>query len=658
MNIKLYAKLAANNLKKNHRTYVPYLLTCIGTVAMFYMMGAIALNDGLSEIRGGDVLRPILNFGIVIIGIFSAIFLFYTNSFLMKRRKKEIGLYNILGMEKRHIAKMLFFEVIYTAIIGLCGGLFLGILASKLMFWLLLKLLAFSVPLAFSVSGISLLITIFVFSGIFFLSLLADFGKITLANPIELLQGGKVGEKEPKTKWLLTLLGFVTLGTGYYIAITTESPLDAVALFFIAVLLVIIGTYCLFTAGSIAILKLLRKQKKFYYRTKHFISVSGMLYRMKQNAVGLANICILSTMVLVMLSSTVSLYIGQEDVLRSRYRKECMLRITAQKEGEEDEVEDLIDRVLDEYELRAVEKEKYHYLSVTLWKGQDGVFSKKGLPTEKMCYLTVIPLKDYNNLYQKEFVLTDKEAILVASYNNTLDTITIGDKIWNLVEKEQHEEFIDKYMAVDAIIFAVNDPYDIKEAFEQLEGDMGWISEQLKYSYGFELDGEKERIIPFETDLKREISSFCEENDINWTIDFREVNREEFFSLYGGLFFLGIFLGSLFLMATVLIIYYKQISEGFDDKERFDIMQKVGMSKIEIKKSIQSQIRMVFFLPLLVAIVHIMFAFPVITKLLYVMNLNNVPLFFVCTVGTILIFAIIYIAVFFITAKEYYRIVK
>ena len=271
-----------------------------------------------------------------------------------------------------------------------------------------------------------------------------------------------------------------------------------------------------------------------------------------------------------------------------------------------------------------------------------------------MCYLTVIPLEDYNKLYQKEVVLTDEEAILVASYNNTLDTITIANKTWNFVEKEQHEEFIDKYMVVDSIILAVNDPDDIKRAFEQLEGDAGWISEKLKYTYGFELDGEKEKIIPFETDLKRVISSFCEENDINWTMDFREVKREEFFSLYGGLFFLGIFLGSLFLMATVLIIYYKQISEGFDDKERFDIMQKVGMSKIEIKKSIQSQIRMVFFLPLLVAIVHIMFAFPVITKLLYVMNLDNIPLFFACTVGTILIFAIFYIVVFFITAKKYY----
>ena len=379
---------------------------------------------------------------------------------------------------------------------------------------------------------------------------------------------------------------------------------------------------------------------------------------MKQNAVGLANICILSTMVLVMLSSTVSLYIGQEDVLRSRYRKECMLRITTQKEDEEDKVKDLINQVLEEYELRAVEQEEYHYLSVTLYVGQDGVFSKKNIPIEKMCYLTVIPLEDYNKLYQKEVVLTDEEAILVASYNNTLDTITIANKTWNFVEKEQHEEFIDKYMVVDSIILAVNDPDDIKRAFEQLEGDAGWISEKLKYTYGFELDGEKEKIIPFETDLKRVISSFCEENDINWTMDFREVKREEFFSLYGGLFFLGIFLGSLFLMATVLIIYYKQISEGFDDKERFDIMQKVGMSKIEIKKSIQSQIRMVFFLPLLVAIVHIMFAFPVITKLLYVMNLDNIPLFFACTVGTILIFAIIYIVVFFITAKEYYRIVK
>lgn len=663
MNIKLYEKLAFNNLKKNHKTYVPYLLTCIGTVAMFYMMGAIASNDGLSKMRGSEMLQTILRFGVVIIGIFSFIFLFYTNSFLIKRRKKEIGLYNILGMEKKHIAKMLFFEVLYTAIIGLVGGLFFGLLMSKFMFWLLLKLLSFPVPLTFSVSWNSLICTILLFSGIFLLSLLTDFGKITLSSPIELLRGEKAGEKEPKTKGLIALLGIATLGGGYYIALTTESPLEAVALFFLAVLLVIIGTYCLFTSGSIAVLKLLRKNKKFYYQTKHFTSVSGMLYRMKQNAVGLSNICILSTMVLVMLSGTVSLYIGQEDVLKTRYPKECSIQINAGED--EKEIHELIEQILGKYGLTPTEEESYHYFYSTLWKIDDGSFvSDFSLPGE-ICSLTILPVSDYNKLYQQDLSLEEDEAVIIASYKTVPDTILLGDYQYRVVKQEQHEEFLEKYMMQDALIFAVNDPEKIQQIVKEMEGEgeSDFVSRQMKYRYSFNLDYNKEAILSFEEELKEAISDYADNvsskrGKYSYLLDLRETHREEYFAMYGGFFFLGIFLGFLFLMATVLIIYYKQISEGFDDKERFDIMQKVGMSKLEIKKSIQSQIRMVFFLPLLVAIVHICFAFPVITKLLYVMNLSNVSLFFGCTVGTVLVFALIYIAVFFITAREYYRIVK
>lgn len=658
MNIKLYARLAAINLKKNHKTYIPYLLTCIGTIAMFYMMGAIASNQGLSQMRGADVLKTILGFGTIVIGIFSVIFLFYTNSFLMKRRKKEIGLYNILGMEKKHIAKMLFFEVLYTAIGGLTGGLLLGILASKLMYWLLLKLMDFPVPLTFSISSFALGTALLLFLGIFALSLLADFGKITVSNPIELLQGGNVGEKEPKTKWLLTLLGAATLGSGYYIALATESPLEAIGWFFLAVVLVIIGTYCLFTSGSIAVLKLLRKNKRFYYKTRHFTAVSGMLYRMKQNAVGLANICILSTMVLVMLSSTVSLYIGEDDVLKNRYPKECNISMEWNPVAEQ-RMEESIHTLLEQKGLKAIDVVNYHYIQLSVWKDNSGnlLRSLDGLGEESLCYLTIIEMDDYARICEESVGLEDNEAILLASYQTQPVDFTLGSTTWHIKQRHQYDEFLDKYMMADAMIFAVNDLNAVLEAFKQMEGDSGWYSE-VKYKYGFDMEGDKDTIRIFEEELRDELGKVMQETEVSWGLESREANREEFLTMHGGLFFLGIFLGTLFLMATVLIIYYKQISEGFDDKERFQIMQKVGMGKTEVKKTIQSQIRMVFFLPLLVAIIHIAFAFPVITKLLYVMNLNNVPLFFACTVGAIVVFAIIYIGVFLVTAREYYRIVR
>lgn len=307
MSNMFYPKLAVTNIKKNGKFYFPYMLTCVGTIAMFYIMCSITFNDGLNSIPHNDSLKIILHLGCTVIGLFSVIFLLYTNSFLMKRRKKEFGLFNILGMEKRHISKIMTYETLIISFISVLLGITVGILFGKLIMMALFKFLSFKVSINSSISSKGLIISVILFSAIFLLTLLTNLAKMHLSNPIELLRGGNTGEKEPKTKIILAILGFACVGTGYYIAIVTKSPLQALTLFFLAVVLVIIGTYCLFTAGSIAVLKLMRKNKKYYYKTSHFISVSGMLYRMKQNAVGLANICILSTMVLVMISTTVCL---------------------------------------------------------------------------------------------------------------------------------------------------------------------------------------------------------------------------------------------------------------------------------------------------------------------------------------------------------------
>lgn len=322
-----YPKLALTNLKKNGKTYIPYLLTCVLTVMMFYVMYAISKNTGLDQMQGATSLKIILGWAVIVTGIFSVVFLFYTNSFLVKQRKKEFGLYQVLGMDKGNLTKMMAWESILTILVSIVLGLAAGILLGKLMFLILLKMMHFAVPLKFAVESDAMIGTIILFLIIFAITFIFNLFQVQTANPVELLHGGSQGEKEPKTKWLLALIGAATLGIGYYIAQTTDSPLAAIGKFFIAVILVIIGTYCLFTAGSIAFLKILKKNKKFYYQSRHFTSVSGMIYRMKQNAVGLANICIMSTIVLVLVSVSVSLYTGIEDALSTRFPTDLNIMI-------------------------------------------------------------------------------------------------------------------------------------------------------------------------------------------------------------------------------------------------------------------------------------------------------------------------------------------
>jgi len=657
MSNMFYQKLAATNIKKNGKTYFPYILTCISSIAMFYIMHFISVNDGLDVMSGGRELKIILNLGTYVIGLFSIIFLFYTNSFLIKRRKKELGLYNILGMEKRHIAKVLFWEIFFVTLISMVLGLLLGIGVSKLIFLVLLKILHFKVPMGFFISIKSLIITATLFGFIFVLTLLNNLRQIHLAKPVELLKGGQVGEKEPRTRWVLTLIGLSSLGSGYYIAVTTEAPLAALNRFFLAVILVMIGTWALFTAGSIALLKMLRKNKKFYYKTNNFINVSGMIYRMKQNAIGLANICILSTTVLVMISTTVSLYIGMEDVLRTRYPRDISISAKNVSREKSEEISSMIKEQSEKNGIDIKNIVKYRSLSLAMIQDKN-YFTDDGnnLDTNNLCFLEFIPLSEYNNLENKSITLKEDE-VLIFTYRGEI----IGDSI-NVLGKELKIKDRINSMTVDGIASAVvangyfiimPDEKAIEEVYSSSIQGAGNMSE-LSYFFAFDTDEDAEK----EITLTNEINNKIKELSIEGSCEGLEESRESFFSLYGGLFFLGIFLGVLFIMATVLIIYYKQISEGYDDKERFEIMKKVGMSKEEIKKSIGSQVLMVFFLPLVTAIIHIAFAFKVIVKLLSVLNLTNVTLFAFCTAGTIFVFAIFYAIVYVLTSKVYYKIVS
>lgn len=622
---------------------------------MFYIMYSMSMNQGLDKMSGGRDLKTILNFGNYVIGLFAIIFLFYTNSFLIKQRKKEFGLFNILGMEKKHLSRIIMYETLYVAIISFIAGICGGILLNKLMFLLLLKILNFQVPMGFFVSVKGIIVTLILFSMIFLLTLLNTMRQIHLTKPIELLKGGQTGEKEPKTKWILVILGLLSLGGGYYIAVTTKDPLDALMYFFFAVILVIIGTYCLFTVVSIAFLKALRKNKNYYYKTKHFVSVSGMIYRMKQNAVGLANICILSTMVLVIISTTVSLYIGMEDVLRNRFPRNIMISSRDCSSEYRDETRKTIDKILEKHNLTSE-----NVLDIDM----GAIFARRDGSTFKMEQidgdltgfkgLYFVTVSDYNQNLNKDVTLKDNEILIYSPEGDyEEEKLNILDRTFTV--KENLETFIDGFNKADIV-----DNYYIivrdRGVIEEITGNVDKTEEALNnyiINYiGFDLDGKDADAVAVYNDISSELS------ETDSRIESAAVSKESLYSLYGGLFFLGIFLGSLFMMATILIIYYKQISEGYEDRERFAIMQKVGMSQEEIKKTIHGQVLTVFFLPLVTAVIHIVFAFPVITKLLAIFNLTNKALFAACTGGTILIFACFYGIIYWITAREYYKIVK
>ena len=418
MNKFFYFKLAAMNINKNRKTYIPYILTCIITVAMYYIITSLSLNEGLLSLPGASTIASTLFLGSRIVAIFAVIFLFYTNSFLVKRRKKEFGLYNILGMEKKHLSRVIGLETLYIAVIGLICGLGLGVLLDKAMYLLILKLIDMPVALGFYFSWGATGQTMALFGVIFVLIFLNSLRQIHLAKPIELLRGGNVGEKEPKAKWLITLLGVVCLSIGYYMAVTIKDPIIALVLFFVAAILVMIGTYLLFTAGSILLLKLLRKNKRYYYKTRHFISVSGMIYRMKQNAVGLANICILSTAVLVMISSTSSMMFGLEDIVNTRYPYDISITAHGLEEAERADMEERIARVQNRHQTELKDTIRYRYLSITtIQSGSDFLtnVSNPGAMPESIVNLFFVPLEDYNKITGQNKTLQDDEAMLYSN---------------------------------------------------------------------------------------------------------------------------------------------------------------------------------------------------------------------------------------------------
>lgn len=660
----MYTKLAITNIKNNRQFYFPYLLTGIITVAMFYIMCALESNPGIQSMPGAKDLGLILRLGIGVIGIFAVIFLFYTNSFIIKRRKKELGIYNILGMEKRHIAKILSKEAFFTAIIAIGGGLVTGVLFHKLACMLLYRMIGFNGGITFSFSKKGVMITAILFAIVYLLTYIYDLFQVQLANPIELLQSGNKGEREPKTKAIMAVLGVLCLGAGYFIAITTKNPIKALTLFFVAVILVIIGTYLLFTAGSIALLKILRRNKGYYYQTKHFTSVSGMIYRMKQNAVGLANICILSTMVLVAVSTTVSLYVGIEDIMKERYPNE--INISAYYDTgapAEDSIAPIVEKSVKESGRKIRHEEDYLELYFAAIKDQ-GQYSldKEKVKTagDRVSGFVVLTREDCKKKYNEEIPeLAENEVALFTIKKTDMDTLVLENRSYHVKEIKQFQNTEDFETIADMMdeyyYVIVNDVQDMERLWQLQKDIYQENSSSISRQVRLDIDGDSEQKKECFENIKTALGP--EQAKARILIDSRQSSLDEFYQIYGGFLFLGLFLGILFLMITVLIIFYKQISEGYDDKERFSIMEKVGMSNDEVKATIRSQVRTVFFLPILMAAIHVGMAFPMIKRLLSLFGLSNTALFAGCMAGTILVFTMIYLLVFLKTSKTYYKIV-
>lgn len=664
-----YPKLAWEGVRKNKRLYLPYILTGCVMVMMFYILSYLTESPALGGMPGGSVLMTLLLLGCIVVAFFSLLFLFYTNSFLIRHRYREFGLYNVLGMDKRNIGRIMVWECLMVGKISIVSGMAVGILFSKIAELALLNLLNMEVSYDLSIGLGALRHTALVYGGIYVVLLLNSLIKVGRSRPLELMQSSKVGERLPKRIWLDALIGMVFLGTAYFLAVSIEEPLAALSVFFVAVLLVIGGTYELFMAGSVVFCKLLQRNKRYYYQSHHFVSVSSMVYRMRRNGAGLASICILLTMVLVMISSTASLYFGVEDTMNTRYPHGVNISLSFSSiDGISDKNLDAVRADICKEVGTAVDLEGYRSGEIGGLLTEDGILidysshSNRAISVyNKVGYLSVMSLADYNRLTGSEETLEEDECLLYALRTEIAsDTFTM-----EFGEPYRIKKVLDSFvedgdatsLIVPTVYLVVKDLEDFAEPLLAMENNNGNPVMLFNWSCGFDLD-DPER----ETAVCAALRSVLNKDDVRYlysrTVEGYEENIDGFFQVYGSLFFLGIMLSIVFLLAAVLIIYYKQISEGYEDQARFAIMQKVGMTKGNIRQSINSQMLTVFFLPLLMAGVHLCFAFPFLWRMLMLFGLNDMPFIVVVMLICFAIFGAFYVLVYKITSNAYYAIVS
>lgn len=668
MRAGFYPRLAITGIRKNGRLYLPYLLTCVGMVMMHYIIGFLSRYEGLLHIKGGDVMQGMLRFGSGVLAVFALIFLFYTNSFLIRRRNKEFGLYNILGMGKGNIARIILWETLILAALALGIGLAAGIAFSKLAELAMVNIMQGEVAYTLSVSPQAILQTVILFVVIFGLILLNGIRRVRTTNPAALLRSENVGEKPPKANWLLGLGGLILLAGAYYLAVSIQNPITALVWFFVAVGMVIVGTYLLFISGSVLLCRILQRNKGFYYKPAHFVSVSSMAYRMKRNGAGLASICILATMVLVMLTGSACLYFGSEDALRTRYPRDivCEIDLISAQGTENETVDALRDRAEGILNAQGVDPSslvdlRYGQVSGLLVEGQvetDPQRAGNALTAyDDLHQFFFVPLEDYNAMTGDHRTLAGDEALV---YGDTAacpgDILSFrGGPAYRIVGELNDFPALGGAVisdVVSAIVIVVPDLDAAAAPLMAATDSTGAPMLRLHWYYAFDTSAEEGVQVAVAEQLWESLG------EGSGSVDSLAANRSDFFGTFGSVFFLGILLSIVFLFATVLIIYYKQISEGFEDQARFGIMQKVGMTKEDIRRSINAQMLLVFLLPLVTAVVHLAFAFPMVRKLLMLFNLTNLPLLLQTAGISVLIFAAFYILVYRLTSNAYCAIVS
>ena len=656
-----YSKFALNNLVKNKRFILPYILSTIFTIASFYILTSLSLGKNLDKLpQGISATKQVLGFGVIVIAIFSAIFLFYTYSFLIKRRVREFGLYSVLGMTKKQIARILILETIFIAVITLVFGLAFGLLFDKLMLLVLLKLFTAGVSFGFVITPIAVFLTILLFGGIFFLLLIYTVIKISRLKIVALLKEENNGEREPKARLILAILGLGLTGYGYYLAQTIQNPIKAITMFFIAVLAVIFGTYLIFMAVSITVLKLMKNNKTFYYKPKNFISVSGLLYRMKRNAVGLANICILSTMVLVTMGTTSALYAGSEDAYNTRFPRDIIINGYRSTEGKLAEIEKNVKKATQDAGVEVKDLVSYNMLNVVgrLNGTEINYVSEFTGSFDKIKSIVVLELKDYNKVSKEQRTLNTGETLLFIDKKGKYEANEITVQGVNLKIKEKLTDFPGALGTaaaniMDTYYVVVKDNADVKKIESALK-------KKLNISEG---EGEIFNYVGFNISDKSKEAKVIEnfkqlEKEGNINIEGKAENETNFKGFYASFLFIGVFISMIFVVSQVVIMYYKQISEGYEDKGKFGIMRKVGLTDRQIKQSIRSQVLMIFFAPLAVATLHTVVAYPFIEKILKLFLATNNNVFLIALAVTIAVFAVFYLIVYLITSRIYYRIIK
>ncbi|MGN0777814.1 MAG: FtsX-like permease family protein [Aristaeellaceae bacterium] len=670
-----YLRLAWDGMRKNGRLYIPYILTCIGMVAMHYIVRFLAFSPATSTIRGTEFMREMMLFGSQVMAIFAAIFLFYTHSFLIRRRMKEFGLYNMLGMGKINIARILLWETIVVIVLSLSAGLLMGAAFSKLAELLMLNIMGGSVTYTLSVSMPGLVSTVRVFLPIHLLMMLHSLWLLRRSSAISLLRSENAGEKPPRANWLLGLLGIALLAAAYGLAVSIQDPLTALTWFFIAVVMVIVGTYLTFVSGSVLLCRILQKNKGYYYKANHFVSVSSMAYRMKRNGAGLASICILATMVLVMLASTTCLYFGGEDSLNTRYPQD--MNVSARLSGLDamdspgfDSIRAACAAQAEQYGVVPEVMLDYRYVSITgqltgnvvecdMDKAQIDPLN----PYRGVYMLYFVCLEDYNRSCAEPETLAPGECLIYAERSTyTENTLALrggpGFRVKRVLP-QMTTIGMSAALTVPSLYVVVPDFTPSLTALNALSYEHGGVMMTCGWEYGYDLALPEDMHARLVTELELDYIVLPADGSVSKLYcESKAENREDFFGTYGSLFMLGIMLSIVFIFAAVLMIYYKQISEGYEDQARFDIMRKVGMTSQDIRRSINAQLLTVFFLPLVMAGVHLTFAFPLVQKLLMLFNLMNVPLLMLTTLASYFIFALFYLLVYRMTANAYYKIVS